>query len=49
MSGGGGPIIILKNIRSALSVGATPSGGVKLWHCVLAFGLICFVAGALVF
>lgn len=34
--GAGGVIIILKNIRNALSVGLAPSGNVKLWHALSA-------------
>ena len=47
--GAGGVIILKKVLKDSLSVGLTQSGSVKLWHAVLAFGALCFVAGAVVF
>ncbi len=45
MSGGSGGPIILKIVKDALSVSCNKSGSVKLWHAVLAFGAMCFLAG----
>lgn len=45
--GAGGVIIILKKVvKDALSVGVTPSGGVKLWHALVLTHAAAFLAGA---
>ncbi len=44
--GAGGVIIILKNVRNALSVGLTPAGKLKLWHalvCTHVLLLLCLL------
>lgn len=43
--GAGGIIIILRNIRSALSVGCNRSGSVKLWHALLATHALAWAIG----
>ncbi len=48
MSGGGAGPIILKNIRTALSLSAIPSGKVRVWHVLAATHVLAFLAGFLV-
>jgi hypothetical protein len=35
MSGGGGGVIILKNLKTAAQLSVSPSGKYKVWHLVL--------------
>jgi hypothetical protein len=43
--GAGGVIIILKNVKEALSVGVTSSGKYKVWHCLVLTHVAAFLAG----
>jgi hypothetical protein len=43
--GAGGIIVILKNVRSALSVGVTSSGRYKIWHVLVASHALVWAAG----
>lgn len=45
---GAGGIIILKNLKSALQVGVTKSGRVKLWHGLVLTHALCALAGWLI-
>lgn len=42
---GAGPIIIIRNLRAALSVGCNRSGSVKLWHALVASHAAMLAAG----
>lgn len=46
---GAGGVIIIRNLKAALSVGCNKSGSVKLWHVLTATHLGMLIAGALVF
>lgn len=45
---GAGGVIILKNVKAALSVGCNKSGSVKLWMVLVATHVAAFVGGWLV-
>lgn len=42
---GAGGVIVLKNLKSALTVGCNKSGSVKLWMVLLATHLAAFLFG----
>lgn len=48
MSGGGAGPIILKTLRTAMTLSVSPSGSVKLWHVLSATHVLAFVGGLLV-
>jgi len=47
MSGGGGGVIIIKNLKTALSLSAIPSGKVRVWHVFVLTHLLTYLAGKL--
>lgn len=45
---GAGGIIIIRNLKSALSVGCNAKGSVKLWQALIVTHALCALAGAIV-
>jgi hypothetical protein len=45
MSGGGGGIIILKNLKTAAGLSITPNGKWKVWHLLVVTHALAWAAG----